>query len=135
MITRDPLVVITLPVRDLERSRSFVESVGWSVDQGLSGDGALCAVISPHIRAMFVTDASFRAVTGRAVADPAVAGETVTCLVVESRFHVDHVVERALAAGAAEAGEPEDHGASYLRTFVDPDGHLWQVRWTADDAA
>ena len=45
----------------------------------------------------------------------------------ESRAEVDSIVAKALAAGAKEYREAEDHGWMYGRSFEDLDGHLWEV--------
>jgi predicted lactoylglutathione lyase len=50
---------------------------------------------------------------------------------VPSRDEVDTVADAALAAGAAEADGPEDHGFMCTRSFFDLDGHGWQVMWMA----
>ena len=41
----------------------------------------------------------------------------------------------ALAAGATEADDAEDHGFMYARSFFDLDGHGWQVMWMNPTAA
>ena len=46
-----------------------------------------------------------------------------------SRDEVDAVSAAALAAGATEADEAEDHGFMYSRSFFDLDHHGWQVMW------
>ncbi len=42
---------------------------------------------------------------------------------------------RALAAGAKEAKEPEEHGFMYARSFYDLDGHHWEIYWMDPNAA
>lgn len=42
---------------------------------------------------------------------------------------MDELVETALGAGGMPAGEPQDHGFMYSRSFHDPDGHHWEVVW------
>ena len=52
-----------------------------------------------------------------------------------SRDEVDTVSAAALAAGATEADDAEDHGYMYSRSFFDLDGHGWQVMWMDPAAA
>jgi hypothetical protein len=47
---------------------------------------------------------------------------------------VDALVDRAIAAGGT-AGDTEDHGFMYGRSYDDPDGHSWQIFWMAREAA
>ncbi len=48
---------------------------------------------------------------------------------VESREAVDAMVHAAVAAGGAHAVDPQDHGFMYGWSFLDPDGHHWEVFW------
>ena len=52
-----------------------------------------------------------------------------------SRDEVDTVSDAALAAGATQADEAEDHGFMYSRSFFDLDGHGWQIMWMDQAAA
>jgi predicted lactoylglutathione lyase len=47
----------------------------------------------------------------------------------ESREEVDALVDKAVAAGAVNYAEPQDHGFMYQRSFQDLDGHLWEIIW------
>ena len=46
---------------------------------------------------------------------------------------VGEAVARALAAGATELHEPQDHGFMYGRAFEDPDGHGWESMWMSPE--
>jgi hypothetical protein len=132
---REPLLFVTLAVRDPARSRAFYTALGWGVDERFSDESSVCIAVSPHIHIMLLTEALFRSAAGRDAADTSVASEVLTSLALDSRFHVDQVVDRAVVAGAVETREPEDHGSQYSRSFTDPDGHVWEVMWMDDDAA
>lgn len=135
MSPREPMVFVNLSSPDLPAARDFWDAVGWGIDERLTSEDALCLAVSPHIRVMLLGERSFRELAGKSPVDASAAVETVTSLTLDSRFHVDQLVERALAAGATEAREPEDHGSMYSRCFTDPDGHLWEFLWIDDDAA
>lgn len=55
--------------------------------------------------------------------------EAILAVSADSREQADQLADAALAAGAAPANEPMDHGVMYGRSFHDPDGHLWEVIW------
>jgi uncharacterized protein len=42
---------------------------------------------------------------------------------------VHELVDRAAAAGGRETRPPEDHGFMFMRSFEDPDGHIWEIFW------
>jgi uncharacterized protein len=45
----------------------------------------------------------------------------------DSRQEVDELAERAVAAGGRAVGDPVSQGRTYMRAFLDPDGHRWSV--------
>jgi len=47
----------------------------------------------------------------------------------------DSMVDAALANGGSPAGEAQDFGYMYGRSFLDPDGHHWDVTWMDLSAA
>jgi predicted lactoylglutathione lyase len=69
------------------------------------------------------------------IADPTTHALALYCFSVSSREEVDSVTEAALAAGARDADDDEDHGFMYSRAFYDLDGHGWQVMWMDPAAA
>ncbi|KRD18040.1 glyoxalase [Mycobacterium sp. Root265] len=118
---------VNLPVADLERSRKFFADLGYSFNATFSGPTAVTVVLGRNQFAMLIQRDAFDALHPFETAAPSVK-ECVICLGVESRECVDGLVDRALAAGAA-AGDCEDHGDMYGRSFTDPDGHSWQIFW------
>jgi predicted lactoylglutathione lyase len=48
----------------------------------------------------------------------------------DSRDEVNKLVETAAAkGGTADVNPPQDYGFMFSRSFVDPDGHLWEPLW------
>lgn len=135
MNAHDPVVAITLAVRDLAAGRAFYAALGWVTDEPLTSEDAVWVTLTPHLRVVLRTAWSFRDVAGREVAETGPTAEVVMSLTLDSRFHVDQAAERALGAGGVEAREALDHGWSYSRLVADPGGHLWELTWTDDDAA
>ena len=122
-------IFVNLPVKDLPRSITFFEKLGFRVNRQFTDDTVACMVISDDIYAMLLTHAKFKEFTHKDIVDANRATEVLTCLSQDSRRQVDEMVDAALAAGGSQAREPMDFGFMYGRSFNDPDGHIWEVIW------
>lgn len=122
-------IFVNLPVKDLKASMDFFTRLGYSFNKQFSDDTAACMVISEDIYAMLLTHEKFAQFTPKPIADATRSTEVLTCLSCESRSGVDDVMNKALAAGAAEARDPQDYGFMYGRSFSDLDGHIWEMMW------
>ncbi|WP_051609466.1 VOC family protein [Fodinicurvata fenggangensis] len=122
-------IYLNLPVADLGRSRRFFEALGYRFNEPFSNDEVACLILSDQIRAMLHLPASLKRFTKKDIADAHSATEVLLALQLDSRAAVDALMDRALAAGAAEPRAPEEHGYMYGRTFEDPDGHIWEAFW------
>jgi predicted lactoylglutathione lyase len=120
-------IFVNLPVKDLAASMGFFTQLGFRFDQRFTDENAACLVISDDIYAMLLTEPFFRRFTRKEVADAKSSTEAILALGVDSRQQVDELVDRAFAAGAAQANETDDQGFMYGRSFQDLDGHLWEV--------
>jgi len=54
--------------------------------------------------------------------------EVATALSVDAKLKGNELADSATKAGAKEAREPQD-GFMVVRSFEDPDGHIWEVLW------
>ncbi len=124
---RDRRLFVTLPVRDVARSRAFWEALGFALDPTLSSDSGACVVINEHTRVMMVSEAVFTSLTTRAIVDRSKHLQALFALSCESRADVDALVRRALANGGTTEDQPTEHGFMYDWSFFDPDGHGWGV--------
>ena len=124
------MIFVNLPVQDLERSVSFWTALGYSFNQQFTNEKGTCLVIDDgHIYAMLLVHDFFRSFTEREIADPATSVEALIALSAESREGVDELADKALANGGSPAGPAQDYGYMYGRSFLDPDGHHWEVTW------
>lgn len=131
---QDRSMFVTLPVRDVARSRAFYEALGFSLDPTMSSDSGACLVINERTRVMMVSEAVFTSLTTRAIGDRSTHLQALFALSCESRAEVDQLVQRALALGATTEDQPTDHGFMYDWSFYDLDGHGWGVAcMTASD--
>ena len=71
----------------------------------------------------------------RRTARPGDPLEVMTAVSAASREDVDDLCDRALSTGATPASAPDDQGFMYGRSFVDLDGHVWEVMWMDPQAA
>ncbi|WP_326596092.1 VOC family protein [Streptomyces sp. NBC_01803] len=123
------MIFVNLPVKDLERSKTFFGKLGYSFNPQFTDENAACLVISDTIFAMLLVEPFFRTFTKKEIADPATSTTVIIALSAESREQVDDLADRALAAGGQPAMEPQDQGFMYGRSFLDPDGHQWEIIW------
>jgi len=129
------MIFVNIAVRDLPRSRAFFEQIGFVFDLRFTNDEAACLVLDEgHSYVMLLTHEKLRAFTTKEIVDSTTSIEAILAISAESRSAVDELVDAALAAGGTPAGEPVDYGSMYFRSFLDPDGHTWEVLWMDETA-
>ncbi len=128
-------IFVNLPVGNLGRSIEFFTHVGFSFNAQYTDDKATCMVISEHIFFMLLTGERFRDFTVKEICDTSQFTELILALDAESRAGVNLIVDNAMAAGAVEPRPIQDYGWMYVRSFQDPDGHLWEILYIDEAAA
>ncbi|WP_431775063.1 VOC family protein [Streptomyces cucumeris] len=123
------MIFVNLATNDLETSKKFFTELGYAINPQFTTDECACVVISDSIVAMLLTRKRYQDFTSKEIADSTTTSEVLLCLSAESRAKVDELVDKALAVGGSPAGETQDHGFMYGRSFQDPDGHTWEVAW------
>lgn len=128
-------IILNLPVKHLDRSKTFFSALGFAFDARFSGDdAAFMQIAGGTIQAMLTTEAFFQSLINKPVVQAFDSNEVVICLCCDSREEVDALIARASAAGARIPHPPEDHGFMYDQGFEDLDGHLWNLVWSAPEA-
>jgi predicted lactoylglutathione lyase len=122
-------IFINLPVKDLKKSTSFYESLGWTVNPQFSDETAACIVVSSEIYVMLLTHPKFNQFTPRTISDSLQYTEVINALSCESKEEVNALVEKTLSNGGSEVRDPQDYGFMFGRSFGDPDGHIWELIW------
>jgi uncharacterized protein len=122
-------IFVNLPVKDLDAAKAYFAKLGYRFNAQFTDETAACMVISEDIYAMLLTHPKFGQFTTKAIADGHKTSEVLIALSVESRAKVDEIADTALAAGAAIAKPPADHGFMYTRSLHDLDGHVWEYFW------
>ncbi|TXL79554.1 hypothetical protein FHP25_06335 [Vineibacter terrae] len=121
-------IFVNLPVKDLDKAMAFFKALGWTFNPQFTDETAACLVISDDIYAMLLTHPKFSEFTSKKIADGTTAEALIT-IGVESKPDVDRIAAAALAAGGQEAKPPQDYGFMQLRSFLDLDGHHWEVAY------
>ena len=120
---------LNLPVRDLQRSVTFFKKLGFSFNQQFTDESATCMVVSEDAYVMLLTERRFKDFTRQQICDTSQAVEGLWALSCSSRAEVDELVKIALASGGSPAMDATDHGFMYVWSFLDPDGHHWEMFW------
>jgi catechol 2,3-dioxygenase-like lactoylglutathione lyase family enzyme len=123
------LEVVTLPVSDVERAKSFYQSIGWRLDIDL--------VVNEDIRTVQFTPphspCSIQFGKGGTAAEPGSAAGMIL-VVKDIDAARDDLVSRGVDVSEVRESRPpgfdSDGGRSYFAraTFSDPDGNSWQLQ-------
>jgi predicted lactoylglutathione lyase len=125
----DRKLTVSLPVRDLARSREFFAKLGFAFDPQFTGEQVASVVINAGTSVMLAPEAFFKTLTERAICDTSTHLQALLSMSCASRAEVDELVQRAIDAGGRAAGASQDHGFMYDWAFYDLDGHGWGVYW------
>ena len=127
--TQSRKLFVNLPVHDLPRTKAFFAKLGFGFNPQFTNDEAACMPIGEDAFVMLLRRERFRDFTKKEICDTSRYTEGLFALSCESRAEVDAMLRTALAEGAKEATDPQDHGFMYVRTFYDLDGHHWEIMW------
>ncbi len=119
-------IYVNLPVKNIQETKAFWTNLGFSVNEQISDERAVCIIMNDTISIMFLTEEFFETFSER----PVPKGDTTQVLVaigLDSREEVDQVVNAAVANGATQHEEAQDHGWMYQNSFWDINGHGWNV--------
>ncbi|KUJ53378.1 VOC family protein [Chryseobacterium sp. JAH] len=122
-------IYVNLPVKDIPKTKEFWTNIGFGINEEISNDSAVCVNLSENMFVMFLTEEFFQTFSER----PVPKGDTTQVLVaigMDSREEVDHIVNAAVANGATQHEEAQDHGWMYQNSFWDINGHGWNVMFT-----
>ena len=128
-------IFVNLPIKNMERSKAFFSSLGFSFNPQFTNEQGACMVISDGIYTMLLVESFFQTFTKKPIADATRTTEVLVCLSCESRDEVDSLVKKAIAAGGTSPNPPQDHGFMYGHGFTDLDGHIWELVYMDPNAA
>lgn len=121
--------LITLGVRDKQRSQAFYEALGWrgvgDADEGPVFFQAGGMIVALWDRASLAADSC--------VEDHGGCGGVTLAHCVASRHEVDAVTEAARTAGAEVGREAaETFWGGYSSIVIDPDEHPWEIAYNPE---
>ncbi|MBO9653552.1 lactoylglutathione lyase [Agrobacterium sp. SOY23] len=120
-------IFLNLPVKDLAASTAFYQAIGCVKNEEFSNEDASSMVWSDTITFQLLQHDYYKSFTAKPIADAHATNGMLIALSRDSREEVDAMVEAAAKAGGqADVREPQDLGFMYLRTFADPDGHVFE---------
>jgi predicted lactoylglutathione lyase len=120
-------IFVNLPVKDLEKSKTFFEAIGGKVNQQFTDETASSIVLGGNIFCMLLTHAKYKEFSPKQIADASKTSEVMIALGVDSKEEVNRIVDAAIKAGGKETRPPADYGFMQQRVFEDLDGHHWEV--------
>lgn len=122
-------IFVNLPVKDLNKSITFFEHLGYTFNQQFTNENATCMVISEYIYVMLLVEPFFKSFIKKEICDATKSTESIICLSAENKDKVNELVGLAVEAGAKTPSEAVDHGFMYQWGYEDLDGHLWEVMY------
>ncbi len=124
------MIFVNLPVRDLAAATRFYQAIGCRKNDQFSDANSASMVWSDAVTFQLLTHDYFSTFLKKPIADAHKATAMLIALSCDSREEVDAIVEAARdAGGKADIRERQDMGFMYLRTFEDPDGHVFEPAW------
>ena len=120
---------VNLPIKDVNRTRFFFESLGFEFNPQFSDEKALCLILGDNFYGMLLMEEFFQTFTKKPLSLGKDSTEVLLSLQVDTKDDVHQMVDKAIKLGAHEYAPPTDHGFMFLRVFEDLDGHQWEISW------
>ncbi|GAA3765822.1 VOC family protein [Flavobacterium ginsengiterrae] len=118
---------LNLAVKDLNRAISFFKELGFSVNPKFTNEKGACIVIGKNINVMLLVEEFYKTFTDKEICDSKTTSEALISISLESREKVNEMINKAVKAGGTDYKREQDYGWMYQKTFLDPDGHHWEV--------
>jgi predicted lactoylglutathione lyase len=130
------MLLVNLPVTDLERAKSFYTAIGFPINPAFTDHNAACVLVEEdHSAIMLLTREFFQTFSDLPIGDPAVSPSVATAVFLDTREAVDKAVREGIAAGGREPHPATDYGFMYQRQLNDPDGNILEFGYMDPVAA
>ncbi|WP_281631187.1 VOC family protein [Flavobacterium luteolum] len=120
-------IFLNLAVKDLNRAVSFYNGLGFSTNPKFSNEKGACLVIDENIFVMILVEEFYQTFTKKQICDSTTTSEALIAISVDTREQVDEMMDKAIKSGGTDYHQTNDYGWMYQRTFLDVDGHHWEV--------
>lgn len=120
-------IFLNLAVKDLNRAVSFYNGLGFSTNPKFTNEKGACLVIDENIFVMLLVEEFYQTFTKKQICDSTTTSEALMAISVDAREQVDEMLEKAVKSGGTDYNQAQDYGWMYQRTFLDVDGHHWEV--------
>ena len=120
-------IFINIPVKNLDKSISLYEKIGFTLNPQFTDSTAACMVWSETIFVMLLNYDKFSQFINKEIMDGKNTVSVINSLSLGSKDEVAQMMEKVVAAGGNEHVEVKDYGFMIQRSFEDLDGHNWEV--------
>ncbi len=120
-------IFVNLPVKNLERTRSFLTCLGFDFNPKFSDQNAACMILGENMYVMLLVEKFFKNFTMKDVCSAKKSTGVLVSLSVENKDKVDDLVNKAVEAGGIEQSRSHQHEWMYGRSFEDLNGHIWEI--------
>ena len=120
---------LNLPVKNIEKSKKFFSSIGFSFNEEYCNDQSACMLVGEKnfVVMLFEESMFVTFVQNNVLASPTHA-EMLISIDAESRQEVEDLAQKVNDAGGVVFAKPaENQGWMYGCGFSDLDGHRWNV--------
>ncbi|MBS7252607.1 VOC family protein [Flavobacterium branchiicola] len=120
-------IFLNLAVKDLNQAITFFNELGFTVNPKFTNDKGACIVISENINVMLLVKEFYQTFTEKQICDSTTTSEVLISISLDTREKVDEMIGKAVKAGGTEYLQAKDYGWMYQRSFLDLDGHHWEI--------
>lgn len=118
---------INISTKDVVKARAFFTGLGFEMNEQFSDEQGFCIVVNEKTYLMVVSDCKFENFTKSKIVNSFESNEVIMSFQVSSKDEVNALIEKAVALGGKEFGEANDSEFMYFRSFLDHDGHHFEV--------
>lgn len=119
-------VFVNLPVENIERSMAFFTKMEFEFDRRFTDENAACVIINDTFYVMLLTKKQFMSFTNKEINDTNVSSEAIISLNVKKTDQIEELLDKAMQAGASHL-KRYDYGWMSGGSFLDLDGHMWEI--------
>jgi predicted lactoylglutathione lyase len=120
---------ISLPVKNLKKSKEFFEKIGFSVNENYVNGihNVQLAIGEKEVYIMLFENHVFESFSKNNINNAEKSTEILFSIGVETKEEVDEIFKKAVANGGKSFANPENVDGMYGCGFCDLDGHRWNI--------